>query len=155
MTLFAIASQSIAAQAHMPHLVRPLSNLQIAEWRGARLLLRPCVTSRPKAFSRRITQRTHAWFYHRETFKSHSSKRNAHLCHLVCDRVPKLFCADSHDARLCGSTATKLLNRRSAWSTFTFATLLAIAYQSVFVKTRMTHTCVVRPLPHLQFAGVA
>jgi hypothetical protein len=50
--LSAIASRSVFAQTHMTHacVVRPLSNLQIAKQRGARLLLSPCLRSQSAFF---------------------------------------------------------------------------------------------------------
>ncbi len=101
--------------------------------------------SRPKACLRRLTLRAPAVFARCQTFKSQSSMGPDYWCDLVRDRAPKRFCADSHDARLLGSTAAKPSNRRPAWGTFTCVILSAIASQSVFAQTHMTLACLARP----------
>ncbi len=125
------------------------SNYRIAY--GFRLLLRPCLRFRPKAFGRRLTLRTLAWLDSFETFELQSSIVHVHFCELVGDRFPKHFFADSHHARLLGLTAAKPVNRKVAGGTFTSATLFATASQSVFAQTHMTLACLIRP-PNLQFA---
>jgi hypothetical protein len=218
------APKLFCADSHHARLLG--SDLQIAEQHGFRLLLRPCLRLRPKAFARRLTLRTPAWLDRFETFepqssivhvyfcdlvgdrfpkhffadshharllgstgaklsnrrqafgtftfvtffcsiasqstpawfdrcqacKSQSSRGHVYFCDLVCDRVPKRFCADSHDARLLGWTAAKPSIRRVASRTFTFVTLFAIAPQSVVAQTHMTHACLIRPQPSLQIA---